>query len=278
MTRRFSIAHLTALECTPPQLIHIAARTGYDFVSLRPIKVGLPGEPDYDLVNNKQLLQETKAAFSDTGLRLLDIELARIHENMDPQKYLPAFEVAAELGGKHVLSSIWTDDQSYAIEKFGEVCDMAKTFDLTVELEFVPVASVKDLAATMAILNAVNRTNAGLMIDLHHFHRSGDALGDLLKVPDHFFRFLHLCDAPVEPPANEDEMKRILREERLYVGEGGIDIAGILDCIPQHTTFSIEMPNKKRAKELGYEEFARRCLQTAKEYLAAQERKTAKPN
>lgn len=268
LTRQFSIAHLTVLDCTPPELVRIAARTGYDFVSLRPIFMGLPGEPNYDLATNKSMLKETKDAFADTGIRLLDIELARIYDNMEPENYLSAFEVAAELGGRHVLSSIWTEDRSYAIEKFCEVCDLAYQFNLTVELEFVPIASVKNLSTTLDILRTANRPNAGLMIDTHHFHRSGDLLEDLQKVPDSYFRFLHLSDAPAEKPKSLEEMQRILREERLYVGEGGIDVAGIVNSIPPTTICSIELPNSKRVKELGYEEFARRCLKTSKEYLS----------
>ncbi len=62
-------------------------------------------------------------------------------------------------------------------------------------------------------------------------------------------------------------MIRILREARLYVGEGGIDIAAILGHIP-HCVYSIELPNKARHEELGYAEHATRCLETLKAYLA----------
>ncbi|MDT8861468.1 sugar phosphate isomerase/epimerase [Alkalihalobacillus sp. MEB130] len=266
MTHEFSIAHLTALGCTPPELTYIASRAGYDFVSLRPIYMGLHDEPNYALAENKEMLRETKRAFSDTGIKLLDIELARIYDGVDPKSYLPAFEVAAELGGRHVLSSIWTEDYHYAIEKFAELCDLAKPFGLTIELEFVPIASVKNLKGALDVLHTVKRENAGLMIDAHHFHRSGDKIEDLDSVPREWFRYFHLCDAPADIPSSKEEMTRILREERLYVGEGGIDIKSIIQRIPK-VPYSIELPHSKRSQELGYEEFARRCLQTAKEYL-----------
>jgi hypothetical protein len=62
-------------------------------------------------------------------------------------------------------------------------------------------------------------------------------------------------------------MIRILREARLYVGEGGIDVASILAHIP-HCVYSIELPNKERHEEIGYAEHATRCLETLKAYLA----------
>ncbi|UOE59222.1 sugar phosphate isomerase/epimerase [Priestia filamentosa] len=268
MTNRFSLAHLTTLGCTPPEMTYLAARAGYDFVSLRPIYMGLPGEPNYALAENKQMMRETKEALAETGIQLLDIELARICDDVDPKKYVPAMEVAAELGGRHVLSSIWTNDRDLYMERFIELCELAKPFGLTIELEYVPIASVTNLAETLDVLRAANQENAGLMIDIHHFHRAGDKIEDLDTVPREWFRFLHLCDAPAKIPASKEEMIKILREERLYIGEGCIDIASIVERIPE-IPYSIELPHNKRAQELGYEEHARRCLQTAKAYFEA---------
>lgn len=271
MTKQFSLAHLTVLGCTPPEMTYLAARAGYDFVSLRPIYMGLPGEPNYALAENKQMMRETKKALAETGVQLLDIELARICDEVDPKKYEPALEVAAELGGRHVLSSIWTNDRQLYIERFIELCELAKPYGLTIELEYVPIASITNLVSTLDVLRSVNQENAGLMIDIHHFHRAGDKVEDLDSVPREWFRFLHLCDAPAEIPASKEEMTKILREARLYVGEGGIDIASIVERIPE-IPYSIELPHDKRAQELGYEEHARRCLESAKNYL-----RSAKP-
>ncbi|RAS81149.1 sugar phosphate isomerase/epimerase family protein [Priestia endophytica] len=268
MTNRFSLAHLTTLGCTPPEMTYLAARAGYDFVSLRPIYMGLPGEPNYALAENKQMMRETKDALIETGVNLLDIELARICDDVDPKEYVPAMEVAAELGGRHVLSSIWTNDRNLYMERFIELCELAKPFGLTIELEYVPIASVTNLAETLDVLRAANQENAGLMIDIHHFHRAGDKIEDLDAVPREWFRFLHLCDAPAKIPASKEEMIKILRDERLYIGEGCIDIASIVERIPE-IPYSIELPHNKRAQELGYEEHARRCLQTAKAYFEA---------
>jgi len=106
------------------------------------------------------------------------------------------------------------------------------------------------------------------MIDVHHFHRAKDDPAELAKLPKEWFRFAHLCDAPALIPAERDEMTRILREERSYVGEGGIDVASILNAMPA-MPYSIELPNLKRVAEYGYEEHARRCLESAKKYCSA---------
>jgi sugar phosphate isomerase/epimerase len=266
MKREFSLAYLTVLGCPPPEMTYIAAMAGYDYISLRPIYMGLPGEPNFDLSEKKELMNQTKRALADTGLKLLDIELARVYDGLDSKRYLPAMEAAAELGGRHILSSIWTPNRDFYLEKFAEICDLAKPFGLTVDLEFVPIASVNNLAGAVDVLNTVNRENAGLMIDTHHFHRSGDNAKELSRLPPKWFHFAHFCDAPGKIPAEKEEMTRILREARLYAGEGGINISEILDSMPR-IPYSIELPNINRSKVFGFAEHARRCLKTAKDYM-----------
>ncbi|WP_374724320.1 hypothetical protein [Calidifontibacillus erzurumensis] len=50
------------------------------------------------------------------------------------------------------------------------------------------------------------------------------------------------------------------------MGEGRIDVASILSRMPD-IPYSLGIPHIKRASELGYEEYARQCLQTAKAYF-----------
>lgn len=271
MAQQYSLAHLTLLACPPPEMTYIAARAGYDFVSIRPIFMGLPGEPNYALAENPQMLKQTKQALASTGVKVHDIELARIHDDMHPTKYLPAMEVAAELGARAVLSSIWTDKRDYAIEKFGEVCDLAKQFGLTVDLEYVPIAGVKDLAGAVDVLRKVKRDNAGLMIDAHHFQRAGDKVEDLDALPREWFHFGHLCDVGAEIPSDRDKLIQIMRAERLYVGEGDAPIAGIFNRLPE-MVLSIELPHLARAQEFGYAEHAFRCLESAKAYFSTHAR------
>jgi sugar phosphate isomerase/epimerase len=264
---QFSLAHLTALACPPPRLTYIAARAGYDFVSIRPITMNLKNEPDYNLAKNKSMLRDTKTALRQTGLQVLDIELVKIEEGMIPLQYEPAFEVGAELGARHVLCSVWTDDDVFANERFIELCELAKHYHLTIELEFVPVASVATLKQAVHMLRAAAQDNAGLMIDAHHFHRSKEIVSDIKYIPAQWFHMFHLCDAVKEIPSAKEQMIKIMREERLYIGEGGIPIKEILQHIPQ-IPYSLEIPHLQRAKELGFEEYARRCLVSAKKYIS----------
>jgi sugar phosphate isomerase/epimerase len=268
MQNQFSLAHLTILRCTPPEMTYIAARTGYDFVSLRLIPMGVPGEAAC-LPLEKQMIRETKAALDETGIKLLDIELARILADIDPKTYVPAMEAAAELGARHVISSAWPVDRSdrdFIVERYGEICDLARPFGLTVDLEFPTFSRLTNLQEAADIVRAANRDNGGILIDTLYIHFSGVRLDQLAALPADWFHFLHINDTVEQIPTTREGMIHIARDERLYVGEGCIDFVAIFDRLPA-IPLSIELPNAKRVKELGHEGHARRCLETAKQYL-----------
>lgn len=268
MSQKYSLAHLTVLKCAPPELIYIAAMTGYDYVGLRPIYMGLVGEPNYDLANNKEMLKDTKTALKETGIEIHDIELAKIEEGRNVDQYEAAIAVGAELGAKSILSSIWTLDEDFYLEQFSRLCDIAYKYGMNVDLEFVTWANVNDLESAAKVLKTVNKPNAGIMIDTLHFNRSRVELDELDSIPKDWFHFAHICDGPKEIPTDKAGLIHTGRDERFYVGEGGIDIAAILNRLPEEIVYSIELPHLKRVEVLGSAEHARRCLETAKNYLA----------
>jgi sugar phosphate isomerase/epimerase len=268
MRNQFSLAHLTLIGASAPELTYIAARTGYDFVSLRLIPMGVPGECAC-LPQDKAMIRATKNALDATGIRLHDLELARILDDRDPKTYVPAMEVAAELGARHVISSAWTTDRTdrnFIVDRYAEICDLAAPFSLTVDLEFPTFSRLTNLQEAADIVRAADRPNGGILIDTIYAHFSQLDPNDLDALPREWFHFLHISDTPKDIPTSRDGMVHIARDERLYPGEGCIDFAALLDRLPP-VTYSVELPNLKRVEELGYEGHARRCLETAKRHL-----------
>ena len=274
-TPRFSLAHLTVLGCAPPEATRIAARAGYDLVSYRLIYMGLPDEPNYALAGNPAMLRETKAALAATGLKLHDIELARIVDGVDVASYMPELETAAELGARRVISSVWTADRNYALDSLGRLCDLAGRVGLSISLEFVTWSNAPGLREAVGLVRAVKRANCGLLIDMLHFNRSRVRLEELDAVPIEWFHFAHLCDAPREIPAATEGLIHTAREARLDPGEGAIDIAAIVNRMPP-VPYSLEIPNLERARRVGYAEHARLCLEHAKTYLLGHPRPAAR--
>jgi sugar phosphate isomerase/epimerase len=262
----FSLAHLTLLRCSPPELTEIAARAGYEYVSYRLIPFGLEDEPRHPVASDRNLLERTKAALRATGVRLLDIELARIHAGVDVRTYLPALECAADLGARHVLTSVWCADTGFARDRFAELCELAGPLGLTIDLEFVSYAAVATLAQAVSMLRACPYPNAGLCVDTLHFDRAGTAATELAGLPAAWFHYAQICDAPAHRPGEDGYARQVAREGRLFVGQGAVDVRGILAHMPR-MPYSIELPNARMLAQLGPEEFARRCLLSAKQCL-----------
>ena len=261
----FSLAHLTLIDCSVPELIYIAARSGYDAVSPRLIPMHIPGElacpPD-----DRAGVRAMKTALEVTGIKVLDVELARITEECDPPTFEPAFELGAEIGAKHMIMSAWTQDRhdrSFLIDCYAETCEIAHNYGLTVDLEFPSFSRLRTLDEVLDIVRAADQPNSGILVDTLYVHLSRVDLGELLHVPAELLHFLHVSDALPGIADTREGMIQLARDARLYPGEGCIDFAGVVERMPP-VSYSIELPNQSRVRELGYEEHARRCLQHAR--------------
>ena len=261
----YSLAHLTLIDCTPPELIYIAARAGYDAVSPRFIPMNVPGEFHQAPVE-KSLVQATRTALDTTGMRVLDVELARITEDIDPREFEPALEFCGELGTKRLIMSAWTntrDDRDFLIDIYSETCELAEPYGLTVDLEFPSFSRLRTLDEALDIVRAADQPNGGILVDTLYLHLSRVDIGELLHVPANLLHVLHISDCLPGIADTRAGMIQLARDARLYPGEGWIDFAGIIERMPP-VDYSIELPNRSRVEELGHEEHARRCLLHAK--------------
>lgn len=265
MKHEFSLVHLTNITCPPPEFIYVAARAGYDAVSLRTIPLGLPGERPYNLAKDPKLMRETRQALSETGIRYRDTEIARIADGVDVRDYEPALAAAAEMGVTQILTNIWIPDKERYTEQFIRLCELAGRYGQDVNVEFVTWASVSNLRQTKELLLASGRKNVGIVVDTLHFYRSQVELSELLDCPAEWFHYAHLCDCEAGFPTAVEELAHTGRSERLYPGEGAIPIKEIISRIPnREIVYGLEVPHDNRLKELGFEEYARRVLRAAK--------------
>lgn len=265
MSRKFSLAYLTIPGVTPLEQIEIAARTGYDSVSLRTIPMGQTGEPQICLEKDPELFRKIRAALKSTGLTMLDIELVRIREDL-PVDYRKAFECGAELGATDVLTSVWTKDYGLAVDRYGSICEQAREFGLTVNLEFPIVSDLTTLEETMEMQDQVGMPNFKILMDMIYCHWAG-VTGDVIESMDpERFGLIHLCDCPKD--SKDAETVQIVRGQREYCGLGTADLPGMIRALPP-LNCSIELPNYGYIEKYGAEGHAAQCLKHVKEMFAS---------
>ncbi|WP_155368286.1 TIM barrel protein [Catellatospora vulcania] len=266
--RDYSLAHLTALSLAPPDLVEAAAAAGYRYVGLRLNRV-TPQEPHYPLATDPALMRTTKVRLAATGIEVLDIELARISPHDDPRELQRFLEAGAELGARHVITQLPDPDRARKIDRFALLCEMARPLGLTVDLEFPSWTETPDLAEAARVLRAADQPNAGLLVDLLHFARSGSSVAQLRELPAEWFHFAHVCDAPSAVPTTNEGLIHTARFERLFPGEGGIDVRGILAALPAGIPYALEIPRATLVAQVGAKEYARMALAATRDHLDA---------
>jgi sugar phosphate isomerase/epimerase len=266
MKHEYSLAHLTAMALPPVDLIEVAAKTGYTYVGLRLSRV-TPQEPLYPLITSKVAMAATKAKLASTGIKVWDVELARMDPSLDPQSFFPMLDATAELGAKHVICQLPDPNRERAHERFATLCDYAKPLGITVSLEFPWWTETGNLETATTVLNTVNRSNAGMLIDMLHFFRSNSSHEALKALPREWFHFAHVCDGPLTISPDMDSILHEARSHRYFPGDGAFGVKDILVCLPDPITYTLEIPGDDLVAEIGFEEYARRALQTAQKNL-----------
>jgi sugar phosphate isomerase/epimerase len=262
----FSLAQLTWLDFSPPELVSLAARTGYDYAGIRLLPAS-PGGTAYRLMEDAPMLRETLARIRDTGVGILDLEMIRLAPDFRAADYLRFFEVGQRLGAKAILVAGDDPDESRLTAHFAELCEASRPYGLTADLEFMPWTEVPAARDALRIVQAAGQPNGGVLVDALHFGRSDSSFEDIATIPRNLLNYAQICDGPGPTPTTAEALIHTARIERLLPGEGVIDVAGLFRKLPPDLPVSVEVPTESRAT-LGPDRWASEALSAAKATLA----------
>jgi len=255
MKRSLGLAALTVRELQPHEQVSVAAETGYDFVGLRLIPVADQVLPPFDE-------REIERRLADTGIRVLDVEVFRLEPETRVPEFEPVLAAAARLRASEILVHGADSDESRLVETFSRLCELASRYGLHVNLEPMPWVEVSTVAKARRILEKVSLKNCALLVDAIHFFRADNRFDELQNVS---LRYMQFCDAHPGRPADMQEMIRQARGDRLFPGEGGLDLRGLMNALPPDLPISLEIP---LAQPMPPNERARRALQATRAFLA----------
>ena len=272
-SRPISLAHLTVLDTTPPELVTVAAAGGFRTIGIRLTATPSVGVPPYDMLREGPMLRDTLARMADTGVSVLDTEFLRFepeHPIGVPEGFL---EISARLGAKHVLVMSAEPEEARTRERFGELCDRAAPYGLRVGLEFAVYTGVRTLAQAAHVVRESKRANASVVVDALHFSRSGGLPAHIGQVDPSLFRYAQICDAGPDMPRSTDTpaLIREARTGRLLPGEGVLPLAELVAALPEAVPLAVEAPCRATA-DLPAVERARRSYRALTALLQAQER------
>jgi sugar phosphate isomerase/epimerase len=235
------LAHLTALQLAPATLVAEAARAGFAAVGLRFIPATTDG-PAYPTQVGTEAHRALKRVLIGEGVRVCDIELVELKPNLDLSLLASCLEAGADLGATAVIASGDDPDQPRLTAHFAQLCQLAASFGLRVDLEFMRWRAIGSLSQAAAVVREAGQTNSAILVDALHLTRSGGEADDLISLPDQWLRAAQLCDATAQPPATETAIIAEAREGRLPPGAGALPLGALLDALPADTSLSVEMP------------------------------------
>ena len=261
-----SLSYYTVPELSPPAMVSAAADAGFAFVGLRLLN-GQPGRDLAPLMQDPAVERETIAAMRDRGVGALDASGARLVPATDVEAFGPFLDTAARMGARHVLATVDDPERERVVDRVGRLCDLAAARGLTVDLEFVPWMTLRDLASAASLVRDVGRDTLGIAVDALHFDRSRSRVDDLADMPREWFRYVQLCDAPREFASDRDSLLHAAMHERLMPGEGGIDLVALLRALPRGLPVALEIPMTEVAKRLPAAARLRQAVEATRRVL-----------
>jgi sugar phosphate isomerase/epimerase len=252
-----SLDHLTLLELTPPELVRIAAQAGFTHVGVR-LNPAAPGEHQYPMLGDSPMRRETLGCMQETGVRVLDIGVIRLKPETDVKAFEPIFESAARLGAAHAMVNGDEPDHARLADLLARLCEVARPFSLTMNLEATPWSGVRTLADAVRVVQAAAEAEARVLIDTIHVDRSGGTPADIAAVPPALVTHLQVCDAFGARPQDFETMIFQARNERRYPGDGNLDLRAMLRAAPAGAALSLEAPWRSLAQTLSPLERAQR--------------------
>jgi len=250
---RIGLAALTCMELAPPQLVSVAASAGYDCVGLRLIPVAGQTLPAFEQ-------RELERRLADTGLSVLDVEVFRLDADTDVTAFEATVALAARMGATELLVHGADAVEGRLIESFSRLCELAGRYGLNPNLEPMPWVEVSTVAKAKRILHG--NKNAALLVDPIHFFRADNRFEELKGTR---LRYLQFCDAHPGRPAEVQELIRQARGDRLFPGEGALDLKGLLAALPADLPLSLEVPIARKIEPF---ERARLALAATRSFLS----------
>ena len=242
-----SLAHLTVLDATPPELVTVAAAAGFRQIGIRLSATPSVGVPPYDMLGDTPVMRETLARLADTGISVLDVEFLRF-EPQEPKGIPDGFlEAGARLGARYVLVMSAEPLEARTLERFCDLCERALQYGLHVCLEFAIYTGVRTLADAARVVKKSGCANASILIDALHFSRSGGLPSDIASVDGSLFKYAQICDAVEAIPTEANDLIREARTGRLLPGEGALPLRDLVAALPATIPLAIEAPDRATA-------------------------------
>lgn len=264
----WSLAHLSLLDTTPPQLVVAAAGAGFRNVGLR-LWPARAGEAPHPMREGSPMLAQTRKRMVELGVQVHDVEVIRLNAGFQAHVFEPMMTVAASLGARYVVVNCDDAQPQRAADSLGALACLAASHGLVLGVEFMVYTALPDLPAARALLRRAGQPNVRILVDTLHFMRSGAEPASLAQGDDIARDFAQFSDAPARrhPALSPGEEARA---HRLLPGEGELPLAQIAGhALAADAMISVEAPSAVRRHHLCLDERAGQAWRAAQSWQSS---------
>lgn len=252
---KLSLEPLGYSDLGAKRCVEIAARTGFDYVSMV-LHAPAPILPADTIVTDAGLRRETAAVMKASGIGLLNIECF----NMTPEAKLTDFAAGLACGhelGARTATAIVMDnaDRADVLAKYRGLCDMAAEMGIRVNVEFFAMApNMNRLELAVALARDSGRANAGVTIDVLHLIRTGSSVEAMKAVDQDLIGGCQISDGLLHVDAKTAAEEG--GSDRLVPGTGEFPLRAFLAALPADIVVGVEVPQARLNGKVSPEERA----------------------
>ena len=241
--RPLALHQITMRDVAPLRLADLAARHGFGsvclFTHVPAVTLTGGGAAVFPLVtaaNRKAMRQSLR----DAGVSVTQFEYFPIRADTPIEAYREAMALGAELGGRRAVTHIHDTDENRAIDRLGQLADLAHDCGVGLALEFMGLSpACGTLAAALRFVEQVGRDNLGVGIDALHLVRSGGSVADISAVPAHRLLYAQICDGAGLHASTTYAHEAL---DRMMPGTGDFPLVPFLRALPATTDLDVEVP------------------------------------
>ena len=240
-----SLAYLTVDGASAIEHVEVAAASGFQAAGLRILPPShLP--VDGSVVGDPQAIRRLRRVCRSLGVRPLDAEVMSLGADTSRGDIVAMVSTAEQLGFRYVQTVIDDTDLTRAADNLALLAEEAGDAGLGVALEFMAFRPLKNLAASLSLIEQSGSGNTAVLIDALHLARSGGTPDAVAAVPAGRIAMAQLCDAPADPPTDTPGGGALATEARcgrLFPGEGELRLDALIDVLPDRLPLSLEVPH-----------------------------------
>lgn len=240
-TRDLTLGFLTlGAQAAPLDVLDAAAHAGFGAAGLR-LSGRLPGDAWPSVDGQPGAFEGIRARARDLGVRISSVSGYYLSAQVTSAHLLANVEAARRVGAPLLAQGVFEADLVRVARLLRDYARAAADHGIRIALEFMPMSSLQTIARTQELIADSGATNAVLLIDALHLARSGAGAADVAALAPGQIGLTQLCDAPAQRAPGVTLFDEAM-SGRMHLGDGGLDLAGLVAALPADAEIELETP------------------------------------